>query len=190
LCTYDLYLNNQNYIIMEESVKSSGISKGLTLGIILSLITVLGYVAYQDLFTKWWLIIIQVGLILTLGILAAAKARKLLGGFISFKSAFTAYFITIVIGTLINVIISIVIFNFVDPDAAIAIKEKSIEVTVAMLERFDSPQEIIDQTITQIQEQDTFGIGAQIKGWFVMLIIYIILGLLASLAIKRNEPLH
>jgi len=175
---------------MEKSVKSSGVSHGITLAVILSLITVIGYAAYQDLFTKWWMVFIQVGVPVTLGILAAVKARKLLGGFISFKSAFTTYLITVALGTLISIVVSILIFNFIDPEAAIAIKEKSIEVSVAMLERFSTPQEVIDQTITELEKQDTFGIGTQIKGWFIWMVIYIIIGLLACLAIKKKEPLY
>ncbi|MBW1295736.1 DUF4199 domain-containing protein [Aquimarina litoralis] len=173
---------------MEKAVKSSGVSQGITLGVILSLITVIGYAVYQDLFTKWWMIFIQIGIPVTLGIIAGVKAKKLLGGFISFKSAFTAYFIAIALGTLISMLVSVVIFNFVDPDAAIAIKEKSIEVSVAMMERFGTPQEAIDQTITELEKQDTFGIGTQIKGWFIWMVVYIIIGLLASLAVKKKEP--
>lgn len=175
---------------MEKSVKSSGVSQGIIIGVILSLITVIGYAVYQDLFTKWWMVFVQLGIPVTFGIIAGVKARKLLGGFISFKSAFTAYLIAVAIGTLISMLISIVIFNFVDPDAAIAIKEKSIEVTVAMLERFGTPQEAIEQSITELEKQDTFGIGTQIKGWFIWMVVYIIVGLLACLAIKKKEPLY
>ncbi|MDH7447213.1 DUF4199 domain-containing protein [Aquimarina sp. 2201CG14-23] len=175
---------------MEKSVKSSAVSKGVILGVVLSIITIIGYVAYQDLFTKWWLLFVLLFVIVGLGISSSVKGRKLLGGYISFKEAFTCYLITVAIGTLISTIVGILIFNVVDPDAAISIKEKSIETTVGFMENFNVPEEEIQKTVTQMEEQDTFGIGTQVKNWFWGMLIYIIIGLLASLVVKKNEPLH
>ncbi len=175
---------------MEKSVKSSSISRGVILGVILSLFTVIGYAVYQDLFTKWWLLLVLFIVVVAVGISSSVKGRKLLGGYISFKDAFTCYLITVAIGTLISAIVGILIFNVIDPEAAISIKEKSIETTVGFMERFDVPEEEIQKTVTQMEEQDTFGIGTQVKNWFWGMLVYIIIGLLASLAVKKQEPLY
>ncbi|KAA1244155.1 DUF4199 domain-containing protein [Aquimarina sp. RZ0] len=175
---------------MEKSVKSTAITQGLILGVILSLITVIGYVAYQDIFTQWWLLLVLLGITITIGIISAIKSRKLLGGYISYKSAFTSYFLTIVIGTLISMVVGILIFTVIDTGAAESIKERSIEVTVQMMERFGAPQETIDETITKMEEQNTFGVATQLKNWAGGMVFYIIVGLLACLAIRKNEPLY
>ncbi|AXT50506.1 DUF4199 domain-containing protein [Aquimarina sp. BL5] len=177
---------------MEKPVKSNGIAQGITLGVILSLITVIAYAVYQDFFTKLWYINLAIAILLpiTLGIIAAVKSRKQLEGFISFKSAFTSYFITVVIGTLISSVVAILIFNVVDPEAALDIKEKGIQVSVDFMESMGAPQEEIEKQIAKAEEQDTLSLGSQVKGWFGWMIFYIIIGLLACLAVKKKEPLY
>ncbi|WP_378172209.1 DUF4199 domain-containing protein [Aquimarina sp. SS2-1] len=173
---------------MEKSVKSNAISMGVMLGVILSLITVIAYTVYQGMYTNW---IAGIGLaimIIIFGIVSAVKSRKLLGGFIGFKEAFTSYFITVVIGTVISSTVSILIYVVVDPDAAAAINEQIIESSVGFMEKFGAPQAEIEKAVTKMEEENQFGIGNQVKGWFYGMIFYIIVGLLACLAVKKKEP--
>ncbi len=173
---------------METSVKSNTINRGLILGGILSLITVIGYAVYQDMYTNWWFLIILIVFIIGYAISTAIKSRKLLGGYISFKDAFTSYLIPIAIGTLISAIVSILIFTVIDPDAAIAIKEKTIEMAIGMMEKFGAPQEAIDKSLVELENQNPLGLSTQIFNWFKGMLFYIIIGLLAALAIKKKEP--
>jgi len=177
---------------MEKPVKSNGVTQGVILGVVLSLITVVAYAVYQDFFTKLWYINLAIAMLLpiTFGIIAAIKSRKQLGGFISFKSAFTSYFITIVIGTLISTVVSVLIFNIIDPESATTIKEKGIEVSVEFMESMGAPQEEIEKQIAKAEEQDTLSLASQVKGWFGWMIFYIIVGLLSCLGIKKKEPLY
>jgi len=175
---------------MEKSVKSSSINRGLILGGILSLITVLGYSLYPEMYTNWWILIAMVIFIIAYSIASSVKSRKLLGGFISFKEAFTSYLITVAIGTIISAIVSILIFVVIDPEAAIAIKEQTIEMTVGMMERFGTPQEVIEESIAELEKENALGLTPQIFAWFKGMLFYIIIGLLASLAVKKKEPLY
>ncbi len=185
-----LYLNNQNYIIMEKSVKSNAISLGVILGVVLSLVTVLAYTVYQGMYTNWMAGIGLSLMIIVFGIVSAVKSRKLLGGFIDFKKAFTSYLITVAIGTLISTVVTILIYVAVDPDAATAINEQIIESTVGFMEKFGTPESEIEKAVAKMQEENQFSLVNQIKGWFWGMLIYIIIGLLASLAIKKKEPLY
>jgi hypothetical protein len=80
------------------------------------------------------------------------------------------------------------IFNVVDPGIKTQLTDMTIEKTVETMERFNVPQENIDEAIDNIREQDSFSIGNQIKSYFIMVAIYSLFGLLIALILKRNDP--
>ena len=45
------------------------------------------------------------------GIISTAKSKKINGGYLSFKEAFSSYFITIAIALIIHTLVSIIIFK-------------------------------------------------------------------------------
>lgn len=173
---------------MEKSVKSTALNYGLYLGLFLTVVTVLIYAVNLELFIKWWLGIILLIVSLIIGIMASVKARKLLGGFISFKNAFTTFFITMAVGSLIATVVSIVIFTFVDPEAAQQLNEQILVLTKETMERFGAPQENITEAIEKARETDNFSIVSQMTGWVWRLLIYAILGLIVAVIVKRNDP--
>jgi hypothetical protein len=173
---------------MEKSLKSISTNYGLYLGLALTAITVLVYALMIDLFTEWWLGILLILLIIGFGLAAGLKSRKSMGGFISFKNAFTSYFITIAIGTLISTIVGIVIFNFVDPESAEYINEKIITMTAQTMENWGAPQANIDEAISKMEGQNNFSTAAQVQSYFVRLIILALIGLIVAAVVKRNDP--
>ena len=85
------------------TLKESAIQYGLILGGILAILIVMMYALNQDLFLEWWIGIVVIPLIIIgTGIVSTAKSKDLLGGIMTFKEAFTAYFITIALGLLIS----------------------------------------------------------------------------------------
>jgi len=101
-----------------------------------------------------------------------------LGGFISFKDAFTSFFIMLIIGMFISTLISVLILNVVDPDFKIIVKEKQIEainnqrewVLGKMSSSSDAEIEKIenqfDEAIEKINNEDQYSIGQQAKKIF------------------------
>ena len=172
---------------METSTKSSAINYGLYLGGILALITLLGYALYIDLLTKWWLGIILFVVIIIFGIISAIKSKKMQNGIISFKEAFSSYFITVAIGIIISMLISIILFNYVDPEAAITLKEKTIEATIQLMRNFNAPEEAVEQTLEQMEAQkNQFSILPQLQSNAIFLVIQSLIGLIIALIVKRN----
>lgn len=99
---------------MKTSFKSSAVNYGLYLGITLILLTGIGYAVSLDLFTEIWFGLLFLFVVVIIGIISIAKSKKLLGGFISFKDAFSSYFLTLLVGVLISAAFSIILFNFID----------------------------------------------------------------------------
>jgi hypothetical protein len=173
---------------MEKSLRDSAVQYGLYLALILSSLTVIGYAVYLDLFTKWWFGISQLLLVIIFGIMSTIKARKMMQGFISFKNAFTAFFITVAIGIVIPALIGLVIFNFVDTEAAAILQEKIINSQLGMMENFGTPQEAIDQAITEIENTNQFAIGNLLQSLAFQFIFYAVIGLIVALVMKKSDP--
>jgi ABC-type iron transport system FetAB permease component len=173
---------------MDKSIKSISLNQGIILGVILTLVTVLIYAFSIDLFTEWWLGILLFLIILIFGIIAAVKARKALGGFMTFKEAFTSYFITVAIGTLISTIVGIVIFALVDPDAAQYLNEKIIEMTMKTMESFGAPQDSINEALAGMEDKNNFSAAMQMQSYVIRLLILSVIGLIVGVSLKKSDP--
>ncbi|MBU2929702.1 DUF4199 domain-containing protein [Winogradskyella psychrotolerans] len=174
---------------MDKSLKSSAVNYGLYLALILSSFTIIGYAVYLDLYIQWWFGIGQMLLVIIFGIISAMSAKKLLGGFISFKDAFTAFFITIAVGVSIPAAIGFFIFNIVDTDAAAILQQKIIDNQLAMMEKFGAPQASIDEAMEQIQkEENFFSIGNTIKSIAYQLVGFSVIGLIVAAVTKQKDP--
>lgn len=173
---------------MEQTTKSDTINYGLYLGAFTSLITVVVYGIDINLFTAPWLGIVLFIVVVAFGAISAIKSRKLLGGFISFKQAFSSYFITIAVGTLISSIVGIVIFTYIDPEAAIYLNEQVLILTKETMERIGLPQEAIIAAIEEASKKDNFSLGAQTQAFVFRLVFYAVIGLIVGLIIKKTDP--
>ncbi|MEM7186825.1 MAG: DUF4199 domain-containing protein [Bacteroidota bacterium] len=170
------------------SFKKSATNYGLILGGVLAVTVALLYSISLESLTKWWLGIILFLVSLVFGIISVGKAKSILGGFISFKQAFTSYFITIVIGLGISVLTSILIFNVVDPGAAEYLNEQIVEITRSMMERFGAPESEIDKAIADLEGKNNYSMGNQLQSFFFQIIFYSVFGLLVALIMKRKDP--
>jgi len=173
--------------IMEPTTKSSATNYGLYLGAILSLITVLIYAVNLDLFTEWWLGIVLFLVVVACGVVSAVKSRTILNGFISFKQAFTSYFITIAIGTLIATVVGIAIFTFIDPEAATYLNEQILLVTKQTMQRFGMPQEAMQAALEEAATKDNFSLGMQSQAFAFRLAFYAVIGLIVALIVKKTD---
>lgn len=172
---------------MEPTAKSNSINLGLYLGATLAAIIVIIYAINLDLMVTWWIGIGLLVLIVTFGIISAKKAKAISGGYISFKDAFVNYFITIAIGTGISSLLSIIIFNFVDPEAATYLNEQILMVSKQNMERFGAPQEIIEKAIEEASQKNNYSIGNQLQSYIFALALYSVIGLIVAAIIKKSD---
>jgi hypothetical protein len=174
---------------MKKSLKSIATNYGLYLALILSSFTIIGYAVYLDLFTKWWLGIIQMIIVIILGIMSSLNARKNEGGLISFKDAFTAFFLTVAIGITTSALLGMIIFNYVDSEAAAVLQDKIIETQTTMMENFGAPQESIDIAREQMEaEENFFSISNTFKSIAYQLLGFSLIGLIVAAVTKKKDP--
>lgn len=174
---------------MEKSIQSNAINYGLYLGGLLALWTILCYAVDLALLVNFWMFYLVIPIIvISFGVVSVAKSKSLLDGFISFKEAFTSYFITIALGVFISTIVSFALFNFIDPDAAIEIKTILVEKIVNTMEGFNLPAEAVSEAVSEIENQDMFSLGRQALGMFQSIIFFSVIGLIVAAIMKKNNP--
>jgi hypothetical protein len=168
--------------------KKNAINHGVILGLMLALSTTVMYAFNTELFTKWWIGIMSLLLVVVMGIIATAKSKGLTGGFMSFKEAFSAYFITYAVGLAISTAAGILIFTVVDPDLAQYLNERSMEIAQEYMVRFGAPQAEIDKAMAELATKDNFSVVNQAKSYASLLIFHAVIGLLIGLIFKKKDP--
>ena len=169
-------------------MKSSAINYGLYLGATLAVLTVLIYAVNVDLMANWMLGIGFLILIIIFGIVSTAKSKGINNGILSFKEAFTSYFITVIVGVLISSVLSIILFNFIDPEAADQIQQKIIDNTVQMMQGFGAPAESIAEQVEKLEAQNQFSIGSVLKSLAFQIVLYSVIGLIVAAIMKKSDP--
>lgn len=173
---------------MNEIIKKNGINYGVIAGVVTILANLLVYLIDVKLTIEF--LIYQLPLFLFYIIYAVvllSKTKKQLNGIYSFKDAFTTYFIYAVVGMVISLIFSYVLFNFVDPQAAETIKEASIEKAVGFMQKMSVPVAEIEKAVTEMQQQNTYSLVNLLKSSAFGIIFSIIIGLILAL-IFRSKP--
>jgi hypothetical protein len=171
---------------MNEIIKKNGVSFGIITGVVSALITTAIYSIDLNLFTAWWVIILNILVYITIAVVLLSKTKKELKGVFSFKDAFTTYFISAVIGILISVVFNILLFNFIDPSAKESIKEVSIKYAVEMMEKFSTPSSAINEAVKKMQESDPYSPLELLKGSAFTIIFSALFGLLLALIFKSK----
>ncbi|MCK0178229.1 DUF4199 domain-containing protein [Flavobacteriaceae bacterium S0862] len=173
---------------MEKSIKSSAINYGLYLGGALSLITIAIWFIDINLMANMWLGIFLLLAIIAFGVVSTAKSKSLNGGFLSFKEAFSSYFITVAIGIAISTIVSMILFNYVDPEAAKQIQQITVDMTVNMMEGFGAPAETIAEAVEKIESQNQYSLINTAKSLAWGFLFQAIIGLIVAAIMKKSNP--
>ncbi|MFD2910149.1 DUF4199 domain-containing protein [Flavobacterium ardleyense] len=173
---------------MNEIIKKNGITYGVITGVVSVLITFSIYMIDLSLMTKWWLALLIMLFYVIIGCILLIKTKKELGDFMSFKEGFTTYFISAVIGIAISVIFNILLYNFIDPEAAETLKELTMESTANIMKGFGAPSSEIKKALEKLSEYEQFSAIEQIKGSAYSIIGSSIFGLILAAIFKKNKP--
>ena len=174
---------------MENSLKQSSINYSLILGLILIAFTVIGYTTSLKIFVSVWFPFLLLAIIVTFGVLASVKYKKFLNGFISFKQAFTAYFLVIVIALFLANLFNFILLNFIDPETNSALREIVIEAQLEGMGKWGVNGEALDKQRMNLEKEENFysiknvGLSLCFK-----IIGYSIIGLISSLIIRKKDP--
>tara|TARA_B100000678_G_C18053277_1_gene439564 strand:+ start:108 stop:653 length:546 start_codon:yes stop_codon:yes gene_type:complete len=173
---------------MDTTVKSTALRFGYIIGGIGVAYTLIAYLIDLTLLTTWWTGILFLILLIVLLCVAVGQVKSKMGGYISFKDAFSTFFVAGLVASLISTTVTVLLFNVVDPEAAERLNELTIESTVRTMEKFGAPEEVIDKQVEELQGKNQFSLTSQLWTFLGGLLFYAILGAVVAAIMKKNKP--
>jgi len=178
----------QKNFIMNPIVKSNGIKYGVIFALVAIVYSFAVYVIDESFFTNWWISIVLMLGGVALFVVASVKAKSEMGGFITFREAFSAFMIAAIVYILASTLANMLLFHVIDPELGGRIQEMIIELMYERFEKFGMGEEQIAEAIQKMEEQDSFSMKGQLKGIFTGILFFAVIGLISSLIIKKNKP--
>lgn len=172
---------------MNPIIKKNGVTYGVILGVFSILITALIYALDIELFVNTYIGLIGLVVSLTIGIVLLRKTKKDLGGFITFKDAFTTYFLAAVIGSAMSVLFNLILFNVIDTEAKDALNDLTTRYTLETMAKWGAPESAIDQTREQMRGVDNYSPGNLLKGLVFSFVLSGIMGAILALVFRNKQ---
>jgi hypothetical protein len=173
---------------MNEIIKKNGITYGVISGIVSVVIITLLYSIDLSLMLKWWVGILMIMISIIISVTLLSKTKKELKGNMSFKEAFTTFFISSVIGTLIYVSFNIILFNFIDPEAKETLNGLVIEFSKDIMQKMGAPASETNKALKELASKDTYSVFEQLKGSVFSIAFGSIIGLILAAIFKTKTP--
>jgi hypothetical protein len=170
---------------MNEAIKKNGIKFGVIWATMYVLYTTILYVLGPlNLIQPQKYLTILIYLII--GVLVITSTKKSLNNIITFKEAFTVFFITSVIGLGISTIYDILLFNIIDPSIKEPIKEYLLNEGIKGMKAFGVKTEDLKKFADEINNNDTFSIKNILLGYVQYLLFASIFGLILAAIFKTK----
>ena len=112
---------------------------------------------------------------------------RYISGFLSFKEAFTSYFLCIVFGYFIYSLGIIAIFKFIDPGAAEIIIENTMVVMKEWMKSFGATSEMISATMQEMQKNNPYTYFNIATEFFTRLLMNTIFAIPLALMLKKQN---
>ena len=169
------------------------LKNGLILGSISIILLVASYAIGVDFFLNNTWSIIKGILPYVVLIFLVIEYKKLVGGYISFKETFTVTIGITVAGAFLSTFFSILLFNFIDPDFAVHLKDFTVEKLAVQLDQLPESNpmySVMETLIEQTQEEDIYSISNQASALFYSLFFHIIFSAIIAAFIKKDKPIE
>lgn len=161
---------------------------GLILGIISVAISAsIILVDYTLIASAWWVGFMNFALTITILLVAGFRLRSELGGTLPFKEAFLSTWLIIVIAGAISTVYSILQYNVLTPELPAQIQEAIINQTASMLENFGADDQTIDETVAELEAENSFSVNNLLMSFFYTSILGgAVLAAIIGLIVKKN----
>lgn len=174
----------------QADLKGFVIKYGILIAVINIIFGLLLYIIDVALMVSIWTGILVLALNLGLVVYAGIQWRKENGGYLTFKSAFMATFLVLVVSGLIGVAFRILLFNVIDPALPEMLTDHSIEQAQAIMERFGTPEDQMDEALEKARTDAAAGFtaGGMLKGYLWSLLFFAVAALIIGAIIKKKKP--
>ena len=173
------------------------LKNGLVFGAISIILNSVAYSLGVDFFMSPALFITKLVLYIAVLIFLVLNFRKIIGGYISFKETFSVSLGITVAGSFISTLFIILLFNFIDSNFAILIKEATIEKLMLSLEQipednafYENIENSIENSIEEIENTNIYSVTNQWKALIQEIFSYSVISAILALFIKKDKPIE
>lgn len=166
---------------------ANALKNGVFMGAMLIICAYVLYLTDRDAFIRYksWVVFLP---FLILLFKTGADARRLNGGWISFKNAFKEILFAAVIGITMCTSYEHILFNYIDPELKLILKDISVE-SLSQMGTLVS-ESTLETFRDKIDKENLYSIGYTLSTYVVRLLTPgVVFSLLISFIIKRQKPI-
>lgn len=116
--------------------------------------------------------------------------KKMEGGYLDFKKSFLVIFLVFAAAGFVSLGYSVLMYSVIDPEIPGQIREAALGKTFALMERFGTPEDVIEKTMEELEKADMdYSPSSLVKNYFSSWLWGAILALIGAAIIKKNKPL-
>lgn len=173
---------------MTNIIKKTGLTSGLIFGAVLILIY-----TYIHLFEIQLLLNVVfglgiIGVTIVFGIVSIVISRRKLNGQITFKEAFSSYFITILVGNILACLCLILLYEyFISTETKETLKQSMIDFNINLKKQNLATEEEIKETLKTSKSFNPFHISEVITGYIKYLLRDCLFGFLIALIFRNKK---
>lgn len=164
---------------------------GIKFGIINSVILILAYLLFYQVNYKWMNNIFigfsLYGILILFGLVASYITKQKLGGLITFREAFTSYFLAIAIPLFVSTMFLYVLYGWLDTETAELLKQDVIRLTEEQMKNFGVPQEQAKISVDSVASSSPYSLGTLLNPTATRIIMLSIPGFLIALAMRNKS---
>lgn len=178
---------------MKELMNAAGRS-GSLLGLVGVILLLISYLFMEAIYTSFMLMsswgILVLIVTFALALIFGFRWRKSVGGYASYKDAFTFMFLMLLLSGVINLAMEVVLYHVIEPDFQKQTMTMIIETTEEFMYDMGTPQSQIDETIDQMEEGNVnLSVMERIGTFKWRPIIYLLMALFLALFVKKEKPI-
>lgn len=161
-------------------------------GVFLALASIIlqmgAYTINKSYLASMWMILPSFALLIFFMVKSVRDHKANNGGYASFGEALKSTFGTYFISTVIGIIFTYLLYNFIDPDLTEMIKQQAIATAESVSEMLG--QEMDDEVLDQLENQDfSMSFGKILANSIFPMIMGFVISLIVSAITKKNPPM-
>ncbi len=173
-----------------SNFKNSSLKWGLIGGMVTILYSIIMYAVDSSLLVNAWAGFVGLAVLLTVIVMGIKEVKTGQEGFISLSEALFAGFLVYVTASFIHTIFQYALFNWIDTNLPVLLKEKTIETTVEMMQKFGASEDDINKTLTQLDGKlDVSSAGAMFWNFLKGSAFGFVICFIIALIMKKKRPM-
>lgn len=185
---------------LDQTIRKQSITKGLILGVIMSVLSIFSFYYITSMVTSLLLItigpfVLSILIPLIVAILFCVDLRKAIGGFWNYKQAVTGLFIMFFAAYVVQyLLVSLLFAKVIEPQMVQKTQTAMTTAVSGMLEKSNASQESIDAKMEDIQKQFDAqkdpSVAKQMQSFAVSILFVFVVALIFAAFFKKERPLY